>query len=486
MSQRLSTKPVSKDYHSLVSRPTPPQNMEAEQGLLGSLLVSNNGLERISHILTPDHFYATVHGRIYAAIISLIDRGQGASPVTLKPYFENDPDLDGFGGAAYLADLAANVISILNTEAYALTIRDCHHRRMLLTIAEDIANGALHFDPMQGDTAPLIEDAEAQLYALAENGRQQADFKSIAEFALEAAEQAEKALKSGGGVTGVTTGIGGLDTKLGGLQPTDLVILAARPSMGKTALAANIAFNAAQAFIASGGATGAIVGFFSLEMSGAQLAGRIMAELSRIPNDTVRRGVASNADVRTFTQTAYDMQNLPFYIDDSGALTITALRSRARRLKRKKGLGLIIVDYLQLMRGSGSRQAAENRVVEVSEITRGLKALAKELHVPILALSQLSRAVETREDKRPQLSDLRESGSIEQDADVVMFIYREEYYLDKAEPEVGTDKHLQWQESLGKAVNVAEVILGKQRHGPVGTVKLSFDPKLTRFDDLTS
>jgi len=486
MSQRLASKTRSTPYPSLANAPTPPHNMEAEQALLGSLLVSNNTLERISHILTPDHFYAAVHGRIYAAIVSLIDRGQGASPVTLKPYFEKDPDLEGLGGAAYLADLAANIISIINTEDYARTIRDCHHRRTLLSIAEDMASAALQYDPLQDDTGPLIEEAEAQLYALAENGKQETDFKPLSDFAQEAAEQAQLALKAGGGVTGATTGISGLDIKLGGLQPTDLVILAARPSMGKTALAANIAFNTARAYMESGGQQGAIVGFFSLEMSGAQLAGRIMAELSRIPNDTVRRGVATKNDVRAFTQAAFQMNQLPFYIDDSGALTISALRSRARRLKRKKGLGLIVVDYLQLMRGTGSRQSTDNRVVEVSEITRGLKALAKELQVPILALSQLSRAVETRDDKRPQLSDLRESGSIEQDADVVMFIYREEYYLEKSEPEVGTDKHMQWQESLGKALNVAEVIIGKQRHGPVGVVKLRFDPKLTKFEDLKS
>lgn len=478
----LSTAP--RGYASIIPATTPPHNMEAEQGLLGALLVSNNALERVTHILTPDQFYAGVHGRIYAAIVSLIDRGQGASPVTLKPFFENDPDLEGLGGAAYLADLAANVISVINTEDYARTIRACHHRRTLLSVAEDIATGALQFDPLQDDTAPLIEEAEAQLYAIAENDSRSSEFMTIAEFANEAAQQAEKALKSGGGVTGVTTGIGGLDTKLGGLQPTDLVILAARPSMGKTALAANIAFNAARAHAQTGGASGAIVGFFSLEMSGAQLASRIMAELSQIPSDTVRRGAAKTSDVSAFVRSAHDLTDLPFYIDDSGALSISALRSRARRLKRKKGLGLIVVDYLQLMRGTGSRQANDNRVAEVSEITRGLKALAKELEVPILALSQLSRAVEVREEKRPQLSDLRESGSIEQDADVVMFIYREEYYLEKNEPEVGTDKHLQWQESLAKALNLAEVIIGKQRHGPVGVVKLRFDPKLTRFEDV--
>lgn len=475
-----------KPFRSVAPEATPPHNLEAEQGLLGSLLVSNASFERIASILAPEHFYAGVHGRIYQAIATMIDRGQGASPVTLRAYFEKDPDLENVGGAVYLADLASNVVSLINTEDYARTIRECHRRRVLFSVAEDIAYGALHFDPAFDDTAPLIEEAEAQLYAIAENSAQAHDFKSIAEFAGEAAEQAEEALKSGGGVTGVTTGITGLDTKLGGLQPTDLVILAARPSMGKTALAANIAFNAARAFTESRGAKGAIVGFFSLEMSGAQLAGRIMAELSQIPNDTVRRGVAKAADVRTFVDTAHAIKDLPFYIDDSGALAISALRSRARRLKRKKGLGLIVVDYLQLMRGTGSRQANENRVVEVSEITRGLKALAKELQVPILALSQLSRAVETREEKRPQLSDLRESGSIEQDADVVMFIYREEYYLEKSEPEVGTDKHMEWQESLSKALNVAEVIIGKQRHGPVGVVKLRFDPKLTKFEDQNS
>ncbi|HRQ60759.1 MAG TPA: replicative DNA helicase, partial [Alphaproteobacteria bacterium] len=408
---------------------------------------------------------------------------QNASPVTLKGYFENDPELEIVGGAAYLADLAANVISIINTEDYGRTIYELHLRRELITLGEDVVNEAFQHD-LARSASDTIEVAEARLFTLAESGDSRAAFTTLRDSVLVAIELAEKAFKTQGNVTGVTTGLIDMDKKLGGLQNSDLLILAARPSMGKTSLAVNIAFNAAKRYAETGGAEGAIVGFFSLEMSADQLATRILADQSGISGDAIRKGNIRQEDFRKFVEASQTLSQVPLYIDDTPSLSIGAVRTKARRLKRQHGLGLLIVDYLQLLRGSGSKQGTENRVLEVSEITRGLKAIAKELAIPVIALSQLSRAVEQREDKRPQLSDLRESGSIEQDADVVMFIYREEYYLSRTEPEVGTEKHLEWQERMGKAHNIAETIVAKARHGPIGTVKLFFDPNLTRFSDL--
>lgn len=460
-----------------------PHNLEAEQGLLGALLVDNRGLEKVTEIIQDIHFFHPAHGRIFAAITKLVERGQNASPVTLKGYFETDEGLSDVGGAAYLADLAASAISVINTEDYARTLYDLHLRRQLIQLGEEVVNDSYSYD-LDRDATSTIEAAEQKLFSLAESGQSQGGFTTLRDSVLIAIEQAEKAYKTDGNVTGVTTGLTDMDKKLGGLQPSDLLILAGRPSMGKTALAVNMAFNAANAFAKSGGEEGGRVAFFSLEMASEQLAGRILADQSGVSGDAIRRGAIRQEDFQAFVSASQRMAQVPLYIDDTPALSIGAVRTRARRLKRQHGLDCLVVDYLQLLRGSGSRQSSENRVLEISEITRGLKAIAKELNIPVLALSQLSRAVEQREDKRPQLSDLRESGSIEQDADVVMFVYREEYYLSRAEPEPGTEKHMAWQEAMERAHNVGECIIAKQRHGPIGTVRMHFDPNYTRFSDL--
>lgn len=468
-----------------------PQNLEAEQGLLGTLLIDNRTYEKIGDFLKPEHFLAPAHQRIYQAIRTLVDRGQTASPVTLKTFFDKDEDLAQVGGAAYLADLAGSVISILNIEDYARTIYDLYLRRELISFGTDAVNDAYVHDIERG-AQDIIEDAEAKLFSLAETGDGQASFVTLRDSIKVAIDLAESAYNNKGGVTGVTTGLKDIDDKLGGLHKSDLLILAGRPSMGKTALATNMAFNASQAYAKSGGKEGAITAFFSLEMSHDQLTTRILAEQSGISSDSLRKGNISEAQFRDFAQAAHNLTQIPLYIDDTPALSIGAIRTRCRRLKRKHGLGLIVVDYLQLLRGSGSKQSETNRVNEISEITRGLKALAKELQVPVLALSQLSRAVEQREDKRPMLSDLRESGSIEQDSDVVMFVYREEYYLAREIPsqrdsesmDKFNERYASWAQRLQDSANIAETIVAKQRHGPIGIVKLYFDPNLTKFADL--
>jgi replicative DNA helicase len=460
-----------------------PYNEEAEQGLLGALLTDNRALERAGDFLKPEHFYQPAHQRIFTAVSKLIERGQTANPVTLKAYFEQDQDLAHIGGAEYLAFLAGGVISVVNVADYARTLYELHLRRELITLGEDIVNESYEHT-LERDANTVIETAESRLFTLAETGDARSGFQTLRDSVLTAIGIAEKAYKSEGHVTGVTTGLRDVDQKLGGLHPSDLLILAGRPSMGKTALATNIAFNAAKRFADTGGKEGAIVGFFSLEMSADQLATRILADQSGISSDAIRKGQLKEDDFRRFVEASQMLAQVPFYIDDTPALSIAAIRARARRLKRKHNLGLLVVDYLQLLHGSGSRQGVENRVIEVSEITRGLKAIAKELQIPVLALSQLSRAVEQREDKRPQLSDLRESGSIEQDSDVVMFVYREEYYLSRTMPDMGeADKYAKWQEKMDRAHNRAEVVIGKQRHGPIGIVDLQFDPNLTRFSD---
>ena len=460
-----------------------PHNIEAEQGLLGALLVDNRSVEKIGDLVKPPHFFMPVHQRIFETILTLIDRGQNASPVTLKNYFEKDDALADVGGAAYLADLAASVVSVVNVEDFANTVYELHLRRQLITLGEDVVNESYEHK-LDRDVMNTIEQAEARLFELAETGDVKGGFVTLRDSVLTAIEHAEKAYKSDGHVTGVTSGLIDVDKKLGGFQNSDLLILAGRPSMGKTALAVNWAFNAAKAYAESGGEEGARVAFFSLEMAAEQLAGRILSEQSGISGDAIRKGNIKQEDFRAFVEASQRMSQVPLYIDDTPALSIGAVRTRARRLKRQHGLDMLVVDYLQLLRGTGSRQSESNRVLEVSEITRGLKAIAKELEIPVIALSQLSRAVEQREDKRPQLSDLRESGSIEQDADVVMFVYREEYYLSRTEPEPGTEKHMKWQESMERAHNIGECIVAKQRHGPIGIVKMFFDPNLTRFSDL--
>ncbi len=467
-----------------------PHNIDAEMALLGAILVNNEAHNKVGGFLRPGHFFDPVHGRIFDAAATLIERGQLANPLTLKAYFEHDEALAEIGGAHYLVRLATEAATVINAEDYGKIIYDMSLRRELIRLGEDMVNSA--YEPnVQEEALSQIESAEHALYGLAEQGQIEGGFQEFRHTLQLSLEQAQAAHKREGKLTGVTTGLRDLDQKLGGLHRSDLLILAGRPSMGKTALATNMAFNAAKArrrTLEEQGDpdkdAGATVGFFSLEMSAEQLATRILAEESGISSEKVRRGEFSNDDFANKLAPAVQyLEDTPFFIDDTPALTITALRTRARRLKRTHGLGLLVVDYLQLLRPSGNSRT-DNRVLEISEITRGLKAIAKELDIPVLALSQLSRQVENREDKRPQLSDLRESGSIEQDADVVMFVFREEYYEQRKEPTIGTPEYASWQERMERVHNLAEVIIGKQRHGPVGTVKLMFQAELTKFGDL--
>src|SRR5690348_7788114 len=474
---------------------SPPHNIEAEQALLGAILFNNAAYHRVSEFLLAEHFAQGVHGRIYAAIAKLIERGQIANPVTLKSLFDQDEALAEIGGAQYLARLSTSVVTIINAADYGRTIHDLYLRRQLIGIGEDTVNDAYSHD-LERDARTQIEATEKKLFDLATSGQAEGGFRAFNQALTEAIVMAEAAFKRSGRTTGVSTGFNDLDKLLGGLHPSDLVILAGRPSMGKTALATNIGFNAAKAYRTTRAADGrvaaedgAVIGFFSLEMSAEQLATRVLSEESGVASDRIRRGDVSHEDFDRFVQASQKLATVPLFIDDTPALTIAGLRTRARRLLRQQGLGMIIVDYLQLLRGSGD--SAENRVQEISEITRGLKALAKELNVPVLALSQLSRAVEQREDKRPMLSDLRESGSIEQDADVVMFVFREEYYLSRGEPtrrpEESDDKfnerYSRWQERLEQVHGTGEVIIAKQRHGPIGKVTLRFDGATTKFDN---
>ena len=467
-----------------------PNSQQAEQGLLGALLIDNAALDRVGDFLLPEHFFVPVHGRIYSTIITMRERGQIANPLTISQYFKEDEELEPVGGAAYLAELAGTVVSIVNIGDYARVIYDAYIRRSLIRVGEDVVNTAFEHD-VEKTPAEQIEAAEASLYELAEHGEAQRGFEALSRSLTRAIDYADAAKRRESHVSGVTIGLSDLDRKLGGLQRSDLIILAGRPSMGKTALATNMAFNAAAAYRESDGLEGAPVGFMSLEMSAEQLATRILSEHTEIASDKIRRGDIRDDDFDRIVKSAVYLNEMPLFIDDTPALSISAVRTRARRMKRQHNLGLLVVDYLQLLRGSTAR-GAENRVLEISEISRGLKAIAKELEIPVLALSQLSRQVEQREDKRPQLADLRESGSIEQDADVVMFVFREQYYLDRAEPkqrenegmEKYNERHNSWMRRKEEVHNVAEVIIAKQRHGPIGTVKLFFDGNFTRFADL--
>ncbi|MGH6927224.1 MAG: replicative DNA helicase [Dongiaceae bacterium] len=481
------------------SSPTrvPPHNYEAEQALLGAILANNRVFDKVNEFLRKEHFADALHGRIYEAAGTLIQRGQIANFLTLRNLFDQDPALVEAGGAKYLARLENAVVTIINAEDYGHTIHDLFLRRELINLGEEVVNEAFAYD-LDLPAMEQIETAEQRLYQLAETGQIEGVLKPLTDAMTTAIQIAELAFKRDSHVTGVTTGLHDLDRKLGGLHDSDLVILAARPSMGKTALATNIAFNAAQAYREERDEVGHVkvlegakVAFFSLEMSAEQLATRILSEQTSIPSDRIRRGEVREEDFPKFVAAAQQLTRLPFFIDDTPGLSVPALRTRARRLKRQHGLGLIVVDYLQLIRSVGATRS-ENRVQELSEITRSLKGVAKELEVPILALSQLSRAVEQREDKRPQLADLRESGSIEQDADVVMFIYREQYYHERAEPKQRADEPMdkfnerveRWQEHGEKIRNVADILIAKQRHGPVGTVSLYFEGEITKFADL--
>ena len=470
-----------------------PHNLEAEQALLGAILVNNEAHDRVSNFLEPHHFYDPLHQQIYEVSSKLIASGKQATPITLKTFFENAEPIDAtLTVPQYLGRLAANAATIINARDYGRTVYDLATRRGLIVIGEDMVNAA-YDAPVDFPPKEQIEEAETRLFALAESDKYGQGFLNFNTALTHAIEMASNAYQRDGHLSGIATRFAGIDSKMGGLQPSDLIVLAGRPSMGKTALATNIAFNVARARAESWAAKpdvatddpshdGAVVGFFSLEMSSEQLATRILSEQAGIPSEKIRRGMINEDEFKTLVTVSQRMATIPLYIDQTGGISIAQLAARARRLKRQHGLGLLVVDYLQLMTGMSKR--GDNRVQEVSEITNGLKALAKELGVPILALSQLSRAVEQRDDKRPQLADLRESGSIEQDADIVMFVFREEYYLERTKPAEGTIEFQDWMAKMQLVSGKAEVIIGKQRHGPIGTVQLQFDGSVTRFADL--
>ncbi len=466
-----------------------PHNLEAEQALLGAILVNNEAFYRVSDFLEPRHFFEGIHQKIFEVAASLIRAGKVASPVTLKTFLPADMDIGDLTLSQYLARLAAEATTVINAQDYGRTIYDLSIRRALIVIGEDMVNEA--FDaPVDFAPRVQIENAERKLYEIAETGKYDGGFQRFAQALTTAVDMAARAYQRDGKLSGLATGLRDLDAKMGGLQHSDLVIIAGRPGMGKTALATNIAYNVAKAWqgeVRADGHTstvnGGIVGFFSLEMSAEQLATRIIAEQTGIPSSTIRRGGITEAEFERIKDMSIELQHLPFYVDETGGLSIAQLAARARRLKRQRGLDLLIVDYIQLLQGS-TRRSSENRVQEITEITTNLKALAKELNVPLIALSQLSRQVENRDDKRPQLSDLRESGSIEQDADVVLFVFREEYYLANKEPRPGTEEHIKWQTEVEAVHGKAELIIGKQRHGPTGTVQVQFDASVTRFSDL--
>ena len=465
-----------------------PHSIEAEQQLLGAILTNNDLYDRVSQILRAEHFYDPVHARIFETAAARIVKNNLASPVTLKAFLEDDEGLAELGGPAYLVRLAGAAISSFAVRDYAEMIYDLAIRRELIDLGNNIAAKAARMDVLSEPKEQIV-DAEQKLYALAEQGQTEQGFQSFLTAVTDAVKVANAAYQREGGLAGVSTGLIDLDKKLGGLHRSDLLILAGRPSMGKTSLATNIAFNIARAYkkgITTSGEEGAIdggvVGFFSLEMSAEQLASRILSEVAEIPSNQIRRGDFTESEFRRIVEAAKELEAAPLFIDDTPALPISQLAARARRLKRTHGLDALFVDYLQLVRGTGR---SENRVNEISEITMGLKAIAKELDIPVVALSQLSRQVENREDKRPQLSDLRESGSIEQDADVVMFVFREEYYKEREKPgDHELDKMGQWQEEMERLHGKAEVVIGKQRHGPIGTVELSFEGQFTRFGNL--
>ncbi len=469
---------------------TTPQSPEAEQALLGALLYDNEIYHRVSGIVQAKHFYNPIHLRIYDSIASLIEHGKLADAIVLKNRFSQDETLVDIGGVEYLALLLDNAPAGSTATEYAKLIFDLAMRRELIRLGDEIKHEATNPDS-EDDAQSQITKAESQLYNLAEIGGTQSGFVTFESALIKSIEMASAAFARDGHLSGTATGLADLDRQLGGMHRSDLIILAGRPSMGKTSLATNIAFHIAKKFRTERDeagiektAEGGVVGFFSLEMSSEQLATRLLAEQSTVPSHKIRRGDITAQQYEHIRDSADEISRIPLHIDDTGGLSIGALSARARRLKRMVGLDMIVVDYLQLLTGGNSMSSSTNRVQEVSMITQGLKALAKELDIPVLALAQLSRQVEQRDDKRPQLSDLRESGSIEQDADVVMFVFREEYYLARSEPSEGTEEHLQWQEEMEKLHGKAEVIIGKQRHGPIGTVKLSFNPELTKFGNL--
>lgn len=479
-----------------LSQRLPPSNLQAEQALLGALLANNRAYERVSEFLAPEHFADPIHGRIFQSIARRIEAGQLADAVTLKAEYEHSGVLEEVGGTQYLAQLLTAMVGIINAGEYGKAIHDAWLRRQLIDVGETVVNNAFGADP-ELDGAQQIESAEQSLFQLATEGGNNGGFVAFERALTDAILGAERAFRRAGHVSGLTTGLRDMDAKTGGLHGSDLLILAGRPGMGKTALATKIAFGAAKSLLAEARAIDANavpkaqVAIFSLEMSCEQLATRLLSEEARVSGDRIRRGDIGQKDFDKFVEVSREIAALPIQIDDTPAITMSALRTRCRRLKRTKGLAMVVVDYLQLMRPSAGTRP-ENRVLEISQITQGLKALAKELSVPVMALSQLSRAVESREDKRPQLSDLRESGTIEQDADAVMFIYRDEYYLAQRAPkQMGFDSEdkfqtalSKWQQDMEQVHNKAELILAKNRHGPTGMIPLYFEGEFTRFGDL--
>ena len=458
-----------------------PSNLEAEQALLGSILVNNDIIDEISNVINPLTFYDPSHVKIFEVIENLNNKGMIANPITLKNFFEKENILDEVGGTEYLVKLTRFSGSVKQANDYAKIIHEMFLRRELIKISDKLNSDTLNANSQEQNAENIIEGTEKSLFDLAERGSFSQSFLKFNKALDQTIEMATLAMQNDQGIVGVPTGLADLDQKLGGLHKSDLVILAGRPSMGKTALATNIAYNVSQNILKRQEKSS--VAFFSLEMSSEQLSTRILSEQSKIKSDDIRRGKVTEEEINRYIETSRNIYNLPLYIDETPAITIATLSNRARRIKRLFGLSLIVVDYIQLMRSSNNK--FDNRVNEISEITQGLKALAKELSVPVLGLSQLSRAVEQRDDKQPQLADLRESGSIEQDADVVMFVYREEYYLERKQPKLGSIEHAEWQSKMNDVNGLADIILGKQRHGPTGTVKVEFEGIYTKFKDLT-
>ena len=475
-----STIQINKDIQNIKEM---PHNLEAEQALLGAILLNNDILYDINEIVNADHFFESVHIKIFEVINKIASKGQLATPITLKSYFEVEKNLEDIGGSSYLARLANSAVSLEYAKNYARIIYDLAVRRSLYELGGKLSFNAIESE-MDTNPGDLVEEAERDLYQIAEKGSSAHNVQTFKTSMEEAVALMTKAYEKDSSVVGISTDFRDLDQKLGGLHNSDLLILAGRPSMGKTSLATNIAFNIAKQAYASGDKE-SNVAFFSLEMSSEQLATRILSEQAKVSSNDIRRGNLSEGDVDNLVKVSKSILEIPLFIDDTPAINMATLASRARRLKRKHGLGIIIIDYLQLLRPAKSSRN-DGRVQEVSEITQGLKALAKEMNIPILALSQLSRQVEQREDKKPMLSDLRESGSIEQDSDVVMFIFREEYYLEKNAPAPGTADYIDWQQKMDEIHGQAELLIQKQRHGPTGNIRLSFESKFTRFGNFIS
>ena len=455
-----------------------PSNIEAEQALIGSILVNNDIIDEISNIVNHENFYDPLHSKIYNLIENLHNKGMIANPITLKNSFENDAALSEIGGTEYLVKLTRFSSSVKQSIDYAKIVHEKFVKRELVQISETLSDEAVD-ETIDKTGENIIQDTEKSLFDLAERGTFHQSFLKFNQALDQTIEMATNAMKSEDGIVGVPTGLNDLDERLGGLHRSDLVIIAGRPSMGKTALATNIGYYAAKKILDDNKKSS--IAFFSLEMSSEQLSTRILSEQSRIKSNDIRRGKVTEEEFNRLIETSRNIHDLPLYIDETPAITISTLSNRARRIKRLFGLDLIIVDYIQLMTTSSKRY--DGRVQEISEITQGLKALAKELSVPVLALSQLSRAVEQRDDKKPQLSDLRESGSIEQDADVVMFVFREEYYLERKEPKLGTIEHGEWQAKMNEIIGSADIIIGKQRHGPTGNIQVEFEGIYTKFKD---